>query len=100
VAQSLFLLPNWSLLWYLLLPLVAWRWRQLQRPDAAMLGLLLAYGMLFLFVLFFFTDASRWAEDLTSLNRLLMHLVPLLLFWMALLACPPRDRPAPRGRWS
>jgi hypothetical protein len=100
VAQSLFLLPNWSLLWYLLLPLVAWRWRQLRHPDVAMLGLLLALGMLFLFVLFFFTDASRWAENLTSLNRLLMHLVPLLLFWMALLVCPPRDRLSPRGRWS
>ena len=28
------------------------------------------------FVLFFFTDASAWAENLTSVNRVLLQIVP------------------------
>ena len=35
-----------------------------------------------LFVLFFLTDAQRWAEQYTSINRVFMHFVPALLFWM------------------
>jgi hypothetical protein len=98
VAESLLLLPNWSLLFYLLLPLIVWRWRRIGEPANAMLAAVLLLGAAFLFVLFFFTDASRWAENLTSLNRLVLHLVPLLVCWLALLLLPPR--PAVRGRWA
>jgi hypothetical protein len=97
VAESLFLLPNWSLLFYLLLPVIAWRWRRIAEPANAMLATVLLSGTAFLFVLFFFTDAARWAENLTSLNRLVLHLVPLLVCWLALLLLPAR--PAVRGRW-
>jgi hypothetical protein len=100
VAQSLFLLPNWSLLWYALPVVVAVRWRRLGDPGQGPVGAALAVGFGFLFVLFFFTDASRWAENLTSLNRLLLHAVPLLLVWATLLLDPARDRAAVRGRWS
>lgn len=100
VAESLFLLPNWSLLWYMAPLIIAWRWRAIvTTARGGLLGVVLAGGTTFLFVLFFFTDASAWAENLTSLNRLVMHLVPLLVFWLALLLAPVIDRPAPHGRW-
>jgi hypothetical protein len=77
---------------------VLWRWRCLAAPAHGMLAMLLLLGASFLFVLFFFTDAARWAEDLTSLNRLLLHLVPLLVYWLVLLLVPVR--PPVRGRWA
>jgi hypothetical protein len=98
VAQSMLLLPNWSLLFWLAPLVVLWRWRCLAAPAHGMLAMLLLLGASFLFVLFFFTDAARWAEDLTSLNRLLLHLVPLLVYWLVLLLVPVR--PPVRGRWA
>lgn len=93
-VQALFLLPNWSLLWYLAPLLLALRWRALreQRGLAALAGFL-AIGYAFLFVLFFLTDAAAWAENFTSVNRVLMHIVPLTLCWLSLLWA----RPALRG---
>ena len=44
-----------------------------------------AQRYLFLFVLFFFTDASKWAENLTSINRVLLHIVPTSVMFTALL---------------
>jgi hypothetical protein len=89
--SSLFVLPNWHLLWYAL-PLVAvWRWRTLCRDHAArMLGLLLSAQLGLLFVLFFFTAAAAWAEDFTSANRLVLQIVPCVFAFVAALL---RDAP-------
>lgn len=94
VLQTLFLLPNWSLLWYVA-PIVAWLgWRAIPgRPALRMLTWFVALGLAFLSVLFFFTDASAWAENFTSVNRVLMHLVPALAVWLSLLWA----RRGPRG---
>jgi hypothetical protein len=97
-AQALFLLPNWSLLWYLAPLLLLCRWRSLQqRCDLAALGGFLALGYAFLFVLFFLTDAAAWAENFTSLNRVLLHIVPVTVAWLSLLWAAPsvRDRAPP-----
>jgi hypothetical protein len=91
--QALFLLPNWSLLWYLLPLVLLLRWRALRtRVDLAALGTFLALGFGFLFLLFFLTDASAWAENFTSVNRLLLQVVPATVCWLSLLwAAPARD---------
>jgi hypothetical protein len=39
-------------------------------------------SLLALFVLFFLTDAQRWAEQYTSINRVFLQFVPALLFWV------------------
>lgn len=93
VLQSMFLLPNWSLLWFLA-PFLLLRWRRLGDVDLACSFLLLAAG--FHFCLFFLTDASAWAENLTSLNRLLMHTAPAWAWLLAVLLIP---RPGIRGRY-
>jgi len=103
VLKNFFVLANWHLLWFLALValvaalpgLAADRWR---RIAAVFVGSCL----LMLFFLFFFTDAQRWAEQYTSINRVFLHFVPVLLFWIATVfapasgsdARPPLARPA------
>lgn len=93
VLNSLFVLPNWSLLWYLAIPLLlAWpAWRRVGTLGISFAWLAFAFHA----VLFLFTDAAAWASDLTSLNRLLLHVVP---FWGLLLSLAVVPRPAPYGR--
>lgn len=96
-AQAMFVLPNWSLLWYLAPLLIALRWRALLATrERVALGLFLALGYAFLFVLFFLTDAAAWAENFTSLNRVLLHIVPISVAWLAL----AWSMPAPRDTGS
>jgi len=85
-ATALFAQPNWHLLWWIAPALVVWRWRELlaNRALLSLLVLLLA-GFAFLAFLFLFTDAARWAESYTAINRLVMHLVPAALTLLALL---------------
>lgn len=97
VLESMYLLPNWSLLWYLTPLVLAWRWRRLRSPGLGMAAGALWLGWLFHFLLFFFTDAAAWAENLTSLNRLLLHLAPLQVYLLTRLL---NDPPRPYGRYS
>ena len=69
------------------------RWRSLRaRCDLAALGGFLALGYAFLFVLFFLTDAAAWAENFTSVNRVLLHIVPVTVAWLSLLWAAPALR--------
>lgn len=86
MLAGLLTLPNWHLLWYALPMVVLWRRKVLMSdPATRQLGALLACCAGSLFVLFFFTDASAWAENFTSSNRLVMHIVPACFSLIALL---------------
>ena len=86
MLSGLLTLPNWHLLWYALVAVLAWRWRVFAKDRAsASLGALLGVCVVFLFVLFFFTDASAWAQNHTSANRLILHLVPSVFSLLAVL---------------
>jgi len=83
---TLYSLPNWHLLWFVAPLIIVLRWREfLRHENIQLLGGLLLLCALFLFVLFFFTEASRWAEDFTSANRLIMHITPATITFLALL---------------
>lgn len=106
MLSGLLTLPNWHLLWYVAPLVIAIRWRVFLADRAARsIGSLLAYCALFLFVLFFFTEASAWAENYTSANRLILHIVPAMFSLLALLlvdvrlSLPDIDRapPAPNA---
>ena len=91
MLSGLLTLPNWHLLWYLAPAVVALRWRILTTDRSARsLAALLVGCSLFLFILFFFTDASAWAENYTSANRLVLHIVPAMFSLMALLLADVR----------
>jgi hypothetical protein len=86
IFTSLFVQPNWHLLWWLAPPIVFWRWRALFASAALRrLGALLLIAFASLFFLFVLTDAATWAEHYTAVNRLVMHLVPALVTLLLLL---------------
>jgi hypothetical protein len=79
-------LPNWHLLWYLVPVAIVLRWRLFATDRVARsLGAMLGACAAFLFVLFFFTEASAWAENFTSANRLILHVVPAVFSLLAVL---------------
>ena len=89
IAASLFTLPNWHLLWYAVPVLFVIQRRRFGVDRAArLLGLMLLVDFAFLFVLFFLTTASAWAQDFTSANRLILQLVPSVIVLAALLLRP------------
>ena len=91
VLKSLFVASNWHLLFFAALAWVALHWRCM-RHRAQPVGVFLACALMFVLALFFFTDASAWADNFTSIGRLLLQVVPLLVCYLALL-----DRDAPRS---
>jgi hypothetical protein len=95
LLNSLFVQPNWHLLWWLAPGIAVWRWRAL-REDAALrhLGTFVLIGFAFLFFLFTCTDASRWAESYTAINRLILQLVPATVTLLALSCRDKAPRPA------
>jgi len=103
MIASLFTLPNWHLLWYVVPVLLVVRRRRFRDDRAArMLGLMLLIDFAFLFALFFLTTASAWAQDFTSANRLILQLVPSVFVLAAVLLRPTTERGevsvATRGR--
>ncbi len=103
MLAGLFTLPNWHLLWYALPVIVLLRWRRMceDRATGALAAMLAMCGV-FLVTLFFLTDASRWAADFTSANRLIMHVVPAVMSLLALLLAgfspaPADTDPAPNA---
>lgn len=83
VLKNFFVLASWHLFWYLVLVAVVvavpGMWRERWRRVVAVFIL---SCFLMLFVLFFMTDAQRWAEQYTSINRVFLQFAPALLFWM------------------
>ncbi len=82
--DNLFWLNNWHLLWYLALVTVILiiANRAILKTDKIcwVATVLVLTGVSILFVVFFLTDASQWARNYTSLNRVLLHVVPAWMF--------------------
>lgn len=84
VLKSLFVASNWHLLFFAALAWIVLRWRH-ARDGVRLLGVFLLGALAFVLALFFFTDASAWADNYTSIGRLLLQVVPLLVCLLALL---------------
>jgi hypothetical protein len=84
LGDSYFLLGNWHLLWYGVLAAALLAWRQLLAPAVAPLTVIVAAGLLFLFVVFGFTNARAWVADQTTVNRATLHLAPLMVVFVIL----------------
>jgi len=57
----------------------------LGRPRLAPLSVVVGTGTAFLLFVTWFTNASAWILELTTLNRATLHLAPLLVVFGALL---------------
>lgn len=97
LIDSLFLLGNWNLLWYAIVATVVVGWRTLREPPLVALSAIVAAGLLFLAVVFAFTNARNWVTDQTTINRAMLHIAPLAIFWMVLVVDAWRARLAARA---
>ena len=96
LLDSFFLLGNWHLLWYAVIAAAIVQWRELRDPDVVALSATLGAGLLFLAVVFAFTNARDWVAEQTTINRAALHLAPLAAFWMTLIVARGLRR-APSG---
>ena len=94
LIQSLFLMINWNILWYLLLPLFilkVWHGALLEPVSNELLAILLV--MLFFIFVFFFTYKFINVLDFTTVNRALLYPVPALIFYIFLQFRPSGESP-------
>jgi hypothetical protein len=94
LGEAYFLFNNWHLLWYAVVALAIIGARRLFRPPLAPLSAVVASGLAFLGVVFTFVDVAAWVADFSAVNRLTLHLAPLLvllcvLFWHELSQAQP-----------
>jgi hypothetical protein len=82
VRASLFFSGNWHFLWFVL-PVGLFWLNELDRRSrvACVATLLPAYA--FVFGVFFLTERYVDAANLTSLNRAVLHIVPMSIYWLA-----------------
>ena len=83
--QNMMVMENWHLLWYLVVAALVLSFPRLLAPSFRSMTVLLLTAVSFLAVVFFFTQAQAWAEDYTTINRALLHIVPMLLFYVMVL---------------
>lgn len=92
VLEHFFQMDNWHLLWYLTLAMLALRWRALFSAGMAPMTVTMAGAFAFVGIVFFYSTAGGGVADETLVNRLPLHLVPALAFYLALLW---RESPRP-----
>jgi hypothetical protein len=83
--EHYFEMDNWHLLWYLALAVLALRWRQVFSTALAPMTVTMLGGFAFVFVVFFYSSAAFGVADETLVNRLPLHMVPALAFYLAFL---------------
>lgn len=83
--EHFFEMDNWHLLWYLTLAVIALRWRALFSAKAAPMTVTMLGAFAFVFVVFFYSNAAFGVADETLVNRLPLHMVPALAFYLAFL---------------
>ena len=82
--QSYFLLGNWNLLWFGAVVAAALAYKDLLARQLAPMTVIVTGGLLFLFFVFAFTNASAFIADQTTVNRATLHLAPLIVCYMTL----------------
>jgi hypothetical protein len=85
LSEHFFEMDNWHLLWYLALVVIALRWRALFSTAMAPMTVTILGALAFVFVVFFYSNAAWGVADETLVNRLPLHMVPALAFYLALL---------------
>ncbi len=83
--EHFFQMDNWHLLWYLTLAVGALRWRAIFSTAMAPLTVTMLGAFAFVFVVFFYSSAAFGVADETLVNRLPLHMVPALAFYLAVL---------------
>lgn len=92
--SGLFLQNNWSLLWYFLpAVLLIWAWDKYPKYMQVSQTFLICSFAAFV-VLFTFTDASKWAENYTAINRISLQLSLVFVYLFITTWMGPKQRAA------
>ena len=85
MVDTIFLMINWNILGYIMIPamLLALTYRKLDQclPQA----LALMASLSFIFLVYFFTERSEFANDYTQVNRALLYSVPVAIYFLVTL---------------
>lgn len=88
--QNLWVMSSWNLFWYLITAMLALSAIRIAAYRQLVVSFtLIGSGLIVIFVTFFLTSNAAWAEYYTSINRILLHLAPILLFYSLVLLRPP-----------
>jgi hypothetical protein len=90
LAQHLFIMDNWHLLWYGAIAVIVLRHRRLLQPDMAPMTVTMLGAVGFIAVVYYFSSASGGVDNESLVNRLPLHMVPALVFYLLLLLCRRR----------
>jgi hypothetical protein len=82
--ESYFLFGNWNLLWFGVVAAAALAWKDLFSRSLVPMTMAVIGGILFLFFVFAFTNASEFIADQTTVNRATLHLAPLMACYLTL----------------
>lgn len=83
--DNLAIRDNWHMLFYLAVAAMLLSWRSILAPAYRAMTLVVVAAVAFLFLVFFFTHVSAWVEDYTVVNRAILHMIPMLLFYVMVL---------------
>ena len=85
-VHNFFILDNWHLFWYLAIAVIVFSVPRIVSDRLILTcAVPLLVWLLLLFTLFCLTQAQEWAAKYTSINRLFLHIVPALLFYLLIL---------------
>jgi hypothetical protein len=82
--ESYFLFGNWNLLWFGVVAAAALAWKDILSRSLVPMTVAVIGGILFLFFVFAFTNASEFIADQTTVNRATLHLAPLMACYLTL----------------
>jgi len=83
--DNLVVLDNWHLLFYLVAAALFLSLPRLFAPAYRAMTVVVGAALVFILTVFFFTQTSIYVESYTVVNRALLHLVPMLLFYVMVL---------------
>lgn len=88
LAEHLFVMDNWHLLWYAAIATFALSYRRLFSRELAPMTVTMLGAFSFVAIVFYYSSAAGGVADESLVNRLPLHLTPALLFYLLLLLQP------------
>ncbi len=87
IINTLFLMLNWNMLWYvfcLLALILIWQRKNLSFPSwiPSLELRALSLTLLFLFFVYYLTNRYIFAQDFTQVNRALIYSIPIMVFYL------------------
>lgn len=85
ILRNMFVMDNWHLFWYVFIALWLLALTRLLSAPLRVMTVLVLTDFYFLAIVFFLSPAHVWVADFSTLNRALLHIVPMLMFYMMVL---------------